>query len=214
MMNRHLFLFGGSPPFNEELGRRFAGYALKGNSKAAILYINRDGWKQYMPKYTSVLEENGLTQFVHIPLSANPKGNLLQELSSCTGVIICGGQTERYRDYIVDTVLGVKIKKMYQTGIPIAGFSAGALICPEHCVISPKDNSRNQLLFLAGLGLIRDCVISVHYSKWKERLNVKRAMERVNASLGYGIDDKGSLYFKNERLVESESGGFHRLELT
>ena len=212
LKNRYLFLFGGSPPFNRKLGKKFADSVLKGNGKTAILFIEREGWKGYMPKYTGVLKENGLTKFAYIPLSANPEESLLQQLSSSTGVIICGGETERYRNYIVNTPMGKQIKEMYQQGVPVAGFSAGALICPEDCVISPKDNSKNKQLFLEGLGLLKKCVISVHYTKWDEEGNLKTALEKVNALIGYGIDDEGSLYFENEILVGSESENFYSKE--
>ena len=93
---------------------------------------------------------------------------------------------------------------MYNDGIPVAGFSAGALISPVYCVIPPIDNSKKEHLFLKGLGLV-DCVISVHFSKWKEESNLISAIKKTNVPIGYGIDDNGVLYFKNEELIDSES---------
>lgn len=103
MRDRHLLLFEGSPPFNQQLGR-----------------------------------------------------------------IISGGETELYRQFIVDTMIGKQLVQMYQEGVPIVGFSAGALISPETCVIPPIDNRKNEHLFLKGLGLIKDYVVSVHFSRWDE----------------------------------------------
>lgn len=91
----------------------------------------------------------------------------------------------------------------------MAGFSAGALISPENCVIPPIDNARKQHLFLTGLGLIKDCVISVHYSKWNEEENLKTAISKVEVSIGYGIDDEEGLYFKNGTFSESEGENFY-----
>lgn len=201
MKNRHLFLFGGSPPFPEHAGKRFA-YLCAG--KVAILFIERDGWKAYMSKYTSVLEKHGIRNFLYIPLTSNPDETFVNELTSCSGVIIGGGDTELYRNYIVDTEIGAHINRMYQQGIPVAGFSAGALISPANCVIPPIDNSIREHLFLRGLGLIEDCVISVHYTKWNEEANLRAAMAKLHAPIGYGIDDDGYLYFENERLIEAE----------
>lgn len=209
MSDRHLFLFGGSPPFNQKLGQRFSEYSLQKQGKVAILFIERDGWKEYMPKYTSVLEEYGVNKFSYMPLTLNPDVATMQELKMCSGIIICGGNTEIYRAMIVDTIIGEKIVEMYQHGVPVAGFSAGALISPETCVISSKDNTQNKLLLLKGLGLITDCVISVHFSQWDETANVQFAMEKLGSSVGYGIDDEGSIYFRNESLVENESENFY-----
>lgn len=205
MRDRHLFLFGGTPPFNKNLGKRFANLSLNEKGKVGIIFIEREGWREYMPKYTSVLEENGLKNFEYIPLSPS---STIGELETSTGIIICGGETELYRNLIVDTVVGKKIKEMYEKGIPVAGFSAGALITPEHCVIPPIDNSQNRTLFLKGLGLIHDCVVSVHYSTWNEEENLKRAIEVEKVSTGYGIDDNSGLYFHNEIFTEAEGNYF------
>ncbi|MGP4108481.1 Type 1 glutamine amidotransferase-like domain-containing protein [Virgibacillus sp. L01] len=209
MNNRHLFLFGGSPPFSNKFGKKFANLSLNNKGKVAILFIERDGWEEYMKLYTSILEENDIKRFFFLPLSPNTDHATLQELSSCTGVIISGGETELYRNCIVDTPIGQRITKLYENGAPVAGFSAGALISPLNCVISPIDNSRNEHLFLTGLGLIRDCVISVHFSKWKEEENLKAALARVNAPSGYGIDDDEGLYFENEILSETEGDNYY-----
>ncbi|HLQ97057.1 MAG TPA: Type 1 glutamine amidotransferase-like domain-containing protein [Candidatus Dormibacteraeota bacterium] len=208
MRDRHLFLFGGSPPFSKNLGKKFSDLSLNGKGKIAILFIIRDGWKEYMQKYTSVLEENDLKQFSYIALSSSPDHATIKELKTCTGIIISGGETELYRKFIVDTAIGEQVIQMYHDGVPVAGFSAGALISPESCVISPVDNVKKEHLFLKGLGLISDCVISVHFSKWNEEENLKLAMKKVNAPIGYGIDDEGYLFLKNERLIENESESF------
>jgi cyanophycinase len=101
MKFRHLFLFGGGPPFTHELGRKFANLASKEKNKVAILLIEREGWHKYMPKYKSVLEQHGLTNFLYLPLSQTPSKALLEQLASCSGIIIGGGETvsKLYRRY-------------------------------------------------------------------------------------------------------------------
>ena len=42
------------------LGREFANLSLNDSGKVAILFIEKDGWEEYMQKYKSVLEGNGL----------------------------------------------------------------------------------------------------------------------------------------------------------
>jgi cyanophycinase len=207
--DRHLFLFGGSPPFGKSLGKKFADQSLNNKGKVAVLFIERDGWKGYMQKYTNMLEENGLTHFVYLPLDPDLTNNNINELLSCTGIIIGGGETELYHKHIVDTALGVCIKELYELGVPVAGFSAGALICPENCVIPPIDNAKGKHLFLSGLGLIKECVISVHFTKWNEEENIKKALSKLEVSRGYGIDEEEGLYFKNETLSETEGDNFY-----
>ena len=55
MKNRHLFLFGGSPPFGKKLGRKFADLTLNSKGRVAVLFVEREGWEAYMQKYTNVL---------------------------------------------------------------------------------------------------------------------------------------------------------------
>lgn len=138
MDNRHLFLFGGNPPFCKHLGKRFSELALNEEGKVAVLFLLRDGWEQYMPRYTSILEKNGVSNFVYIPLTEHQSDTNADKLHSCTAIIIGGGDTELYRQYVVDTNIGLQVKKMYEKGVPVGGFSAGALISPEYCVIPPN----------------------------------------------------------------------------
>jgi cyanophycinase len=197
-------LFGGGPPFTDLLGKKFAELSLNEKGKVVILFLERDGWEAYIRKYTCVLENNHIKEYVYLPLNSKPLNKILRELISCTGIIIGGGETELYRDYIVDTPIGERIKELYKKGVPVAGFSAGSLICPTDCVISPIDNSQGIQLFLPGLGLIKECVITVHFSKWNEGENLKAAMEKVDVPIGYGIDDDAGLYFANEKLIKDE----------
>lgn len=69
---RHLFLLGGSPPFGKMLAYKFAKLAGNANGKVGILFIERDGWEDYMQKYTRVLQDNGVEDFVFLPLTYRP----------------------------------------------------------------------------------------------------------------------------------------------
>ncbi|MEH7236727.1 Type 1 glutamine amidotransferase-like domain-containing protein [Bacillus sp. JJ1562] len=203
MSESHLFLFGGGPPFNSSLGERFADLAGNNVARIAILFLERPGWQEYMPSYTKVLEDNGVHEFYYFALSEKPTQEQLGKLEKCTGIIIGGGVTELYRDNIVDTPVGEIIQERYNDGVPIAGFSAGALVSCEHCVISPEDTLQKEQLYLPGLGLIKNCVISVHFSEWGGEENLIKAISKLNVP-GYGIDENSGVYFKNGQLVEHE----------
>ncbi|MCR8842682.1 Type 1 glutamine amidotransferase-like domain-containing protein [Paenibacillus sp. SC116] len=161
-----------------------------------------------MPKYTDRLEQNDITDFVYFILTPVPSDEMLAQLQLASGIVICGGDTELYRDYIVDSEIGALIRARYEEGVPVAGFSAGALISPQVCVIPPIDNRKNEHLFLKGLGLIDNCVISAHFTFWNEEQNLLTAMEKTQLSLGYGIDDASGIYFKDE-VVAKTAGQIH-----
>lgn len=58
------------------------------------------------------------------------------------------------------------------------------------------------------MGLINNCVVSVHYSKWNEEKNLRAAVSKLGVTKGYGIDDDEGLYFENETLVDSEGSNY------
>lgn len=209
MMERHLFLYGGSPPFGERFGKRFADLALPEQGKVAILFIPRDGWKQYMRIYTATLAAYGHSKFEYLPLTEDLEEENTNKLVNCSGIIISGGETEKYQERIVNTSIGKQINILYEQGVPVAGFSAGALLCPVHCIIPPIDNTRGKKLLLTGLGFLNDAVISVHYSKWQEENNLKTNVEELNVSVGYGLDDGTAAYFRDGKVEEIEGEGFY-----
>lgn len=48
-------------------------------------------------------------------------------------------------------------------------------------MIAPIDNIGNKHLFLNGLGLIKNCCISVNFTKWDEEKNLKTTLARTHA---------------------------------
>lgn len=210
-MEKHLFLFGGGPPFTANMTKLFVNIANTRNASVAILVVERDGWEQYMPKYTKALESLGLYEFTYLPLPSTPIEEVVNCLKKCSGIILGGGNTNLYADYIVDTAISDAIREAYESGVPVAGFSAGAVISPELCVISAKDNEQNEFQFRAGLGLISDVIIAVHYSQWNDEAHLKEAVSRFNSKLNYGIDEDACIYFLNGQLESIEGNGVYSL---
>lgn len=204
-MDQHLFLFGGSPPFGRIHGKQFASLCNQKNGHVAIFCLNRKGWQTYMPQYQHILEEEGVTDFRYY---------LLEETNSIrsekiTGIIICGGDTLSYHHYIVTKRVGEEIKQLFQEGVPIAGFSAGALICSEYCMVSPSDYKGDKLMILNGLGILQDYIIAAHYSKWNEKQNLLAVMTETKTEKGLGLDDEASVYLKNGHIESLEGKNVH-----
>lgn len=210
-MEKHLFLFGGGPPFTTNMAEHFVNIAKTRNAPVAILVVERDGWEQYMPKYTKELKNSGLNSFIYLPLPSTPIEQVVNCLDSCSGIIIGGGETNLYADYIVDTAISNAIRERYKSGVPVAGFSAGALISPELCVISAKDNEQNELQFREGLGLISDVIIAVHYTQWNDEAHLREALSRFKSKVNYGIDEGACIYFLNGQLESIEGNGVYSL---
>ncbi len=205
MKDTHLFLFGGSPPMPDKIAGRFV--ETLGNKRGfiAVLYIEREGAEEYLPRYTLSLHSHApeLSIF-YLALGTSYTEKQLDQLRASDGIIIGGGDTLAYRNYIVETEIAEIIQCQFQKGTSIAGFSAGALISPENCVISPKDNPKEVTLYQQGLGLLMDAVISAHYLKWEEQDQLKKIVAHTQVQVGYGIADDSGIYFKNQRLTSIE----------
>lgn len=204
MVNQHLFLFGGGPPFTPNLCQTFVS-CLNGTGPVALLYVPRPGssWSDYAPIYTEMLTAYGTTAFFHLPLSAKPTADQLEQLSTCAGIIISGGETERYQQFIVQTPIGAIIQDRFQHGVPVAGFSAGALLTPNECRIPAIDQRAGKALVLEGLGLM-DAVISVHYDTWQEETNLLQAFEATQSRFGYGLPEQAGIYLQDGQLIQQE----------
>ena len=205
MMDQQLFLFGGGPPFTPMLCERFVS-CLGRSGPVALLYVPRPGssWADYSPIYTDALAIFGITTFFHLPLSDSPTAEQLEQLAGSAGIIISGGETERYQRFIVGTPIGTIIQERFQHGVPVAGFSAGALLTPNECRIPAIDQRDGQALVLKGLGLLADAVISVHYDTWQEETNLFEAFRKTESTFGYGLPERSGIYLKNGQLMQQE----------
>jgi len=211
-MDKHLFLFGGGPPFTMNMAKLFANKTSHPKGPISILFVERDGWEDYMPVYTGELEKLGISEFYYLPLPTTPIEQVIDCLSKSSGIMIGGGDTNLYADYIVETDISNAIKDRYELGTPVAGFSAGALISPELCVISPKDNEQNEFQHRRGLGLISNVLIAVHFSEWNEENHLRNTASHFSNHLYYGIDENTCIYFLNGKLKATEGEGVYRLE--
>lgn len=211
-MDKHLFLFGGGPPFTPKIAKLFAKQASKTNAPVSILCLERDGWEQYMPRYKQALINAGLNEFNYVPLPSTPVSKAIQSIKNSSGIIIGGGDTNLYADYIVETAISSAIKESYEAGVPVAGFSAGALISPERCIISPKDNTEEVFQHRKGLGLISEVSIAVHFTQWNEESHLRNIVNRFHPPFNYGIDEETGIYFLNGHLEAIEGQGVYSLE--
>lgn len=197
-MDKHLFLFGGGSPFTKKFALRF----VKLSSPGKIVLIYLDGGEVVIPRYTQLLKELGHENFSYISLPSTPIGGAMQTIQESSGIIICGGDSIAYAENIVDTPISKSVQSAYYNGIPVAGFSAGALISPEICVISSRDSGLDYYQKRKGLGLIRDTLIAVHFSQWNEQAHLEQIITDISTTYNFGIDENSGLYFHNGCLQE------------
>ncbi|MCP3027402.1 Type 1 glutamine amidotransferase-like domain-containing protein [Halobacillus sp. A5] len=204
-MGKHLFLMGGGPPMPGELAKIFAGLA--GEGTVVLLYIPRKGMRieEYSSVYTApVSSQSTHVQFSFVSIKESYPSSELNQLRKADGIMIGGGDTVRYQQGIVQTEAASIIRDLYAKGVPVAGFSAGALIAPETCVISPKDTKEGGPLYKGGLGLVKDVVVAAHYLSWKEEDHLKQAVHKAGVDAGYGIADQSGIYLTEQGMTAVE----------
>ncbi|WP_077324171.1 Type 1 glutamine amidotransferase-like domain-containing protein [Virgibacillus siamensis] len=210
-MDKHLFLFGSGPPFTPAMAKRFTEVSPDG--PISILFIEREGmdWKDYMPVFTQALMDAGADEFKYLPLFSTSSAEICKSVERSAGIVIGGGDTNLYADYIVDTRIAWAIRNCYEKSVPVAGFSAGALISSNPCIISPNDNPDGKLQHRPGLGLISDVILSVHFSQWKDGSHLKEAVRYFPSRINLGIDERTGVYFRNNEYVDAEGDGVYTI---
>ncbi|QKS73008.1 Type 1 glutamine amidotransferase-like domain-containing protein [Paenalkalicoccus suaedae] len=209
---KHLFLFGGGPPFTHKLAQLFT-KVRKSESPVIFLVLEREVWADFIPYYADLLKANRVQECRFLPLPTTDIDEAVAAIEQSSGIVIGGGDTNRYADSIVDTPINKAIHAHYQAGHPVAGFSADALITPERCVISAKDNDERELQSRPGLGLFGDMLIALHYSEWDEEMHVRKSVQTYSPQQNLALDEQTGAYFRNGELVEVDgAGGVYTLE--
>lgn len=207
-----LYLFGGGPPFTPKLTKSFSKHVLLLDGPVSILFVDRKTeYDEYMNRITKPLREFGLRNYHYMPLPTIPVEIAINNIQESAGIIILGGDTNKYADFIVETRLASVIKEKYVNGVPVAGFSAGALISLDPCIISPKDNRDNKFQTRRGLGLTSNIQLAVHFSEWDDKNHLKEMMRKFPDKQNYGIDENTGIYVENGRIEVMEGKGVYRI---
>ena len=213
MPDSHVFLFGGNPT-QPTPQTEFVTAAGGAEARLVLLLVRRDGWERYLPRYVDPWTRLGVRDYrVIIPDEVHrlDPTRVCDELERATGVFIGGGHTETYhRLYAVGRV-GETLVQRHHAGIPLAGSSAGALIMPCVCRLSPWDTDSGQAVTLPGLGVLSDVLVSVHFESRNDEPHILRAMVETRTPTAWGINDDACAVFRNGVFSHALGDGVYRL---
>ncbi|MCV4232337.1 cyanophycinase [Virgibacillus sp. LDC1] len=213
MRDRYLYLLGGHS-FQAEANRQFIKQAGGSNARIALCIMNKPGWEEYVPLFQRMWKDSGAQDMQVIVPDDHGKldmEHVEQVLSQATGIFIGGGNTEKYHHYYATGPFKELLIDRYEKGVPIAGNSAGALILPEICLISPLDNEQGVMLFKQGVGLFSNILISVHYTEWSDQSNLLEGMRTKKVKRGIGIDEQACAVFINGQLAYALGESVHEV---
>jgi len=216
MSHRLLFLLGGSAPF-DVVAEEFVPAAGGSNSTIVLLTQGGQGWEKYVSEYTQPWMQRGVSRYYPIVPGENGELDLDVEstkLCEATGIFIGGGHTPTYhRLYATEPIRGI-LRESYYKGVPIAGCSAGAMIAPEICVLTPDETDDASLNIVAGLGLISDLIVGVHFTEGNALPSVLEAMAKTQTQTGWGIDESACAVFEDGQFKRVLGRGVYEIVMT
>ena len=184
-------------------------------SRLVLLLVRRPGWEAYLPRYLEPWIRCGARDY-HVILPEEDgsldEGRIGGLLRQATGIFIGGGHTATYHRYYAQGQIATTIRERYRAGVPVGGSSAGALLVPEICRMSPWDTDSGRAETLPGLGLLADCLVSVHFKSREDEPNIVRAMVETGTRVAWGIDDNACAVFRADKFVRAFGEGVYRVE--
>ena len=204
-----------SEPFVEASGGK--------HSKIALLMLPRS--QRYAKAYVDAWRQAGGGEVTAIC----PPGGLvlnteqLQAIEQSTGIFMSGGPTSLYQRIYGTGVVYRAIRKLYDSGVPYGGVSAGAMMACDHCIVrgslvrtrtnefqlgsdgfvdshkKPRPGEPAGMVIRRGLGLVKDCVLEPHFAEWGLFPGLVEAMKGTGSHFGVGLDSSICLELRDGR---------------
>jgi cyanophycinase len=131
-------------------------------------------------------------------------------LDGVNGIFMTGGEQMRLVSFTGGTLLGQKIRTCLESGVTVAGTSAGASAMSEHMIAFGRSGSipsQRMVQIAPGLGLTDKAIIDQHF---RQRDRIGRLMTAVAynpAKLGIGIDEDTALIISPDGHCEVVGSG-------
>lgn len=215
MSKRRAYLLGGQAA-HELSAAEFVAASGGADARIALLMRGGENARAYIPRYADAWKQRGATQ-IHVIMQDEDgcfdAEDGLGKLRQATGIYIAGGHTPTYHRLYATEPLRSGIIEAYESGIPFAGMSAGALLAPRICAIPPEDTGEPAPVILEGLGVVEDLIVGVHFSEWNALPHVLEAMATTRTRTGLGIDEGACAVFENGKLARVLGESVHEVQM-
>ena len=224
-----IFLIGGGHDA-ATVYRPFVGAVKDGAVKAlkdgpVVAIVRDDGADTNADRWVEGLHEAGAADVRALVVSPD-RPPMVEDLDGAAGVFVAGGLTPGYRDTLVKD--GTAWQDPVRSGLPYAGFSAGAAIAPGNALVggylapvggrdvevcdSDFSEGLDAVTVLPGLGLV-PFTVEVHAAQWGMHYRLVHAMlggERV-IDEGWAIDEHTTLEVTDGALSVHGTGTATRM---
>jgi dipeptidase E len=131
---------------------------------------------------------------------AIPLDNLEQNLLNQDVIYVGGGNTRSmlavWREWNLDKIL----RKAWESGILLAGMSAGAICWFEYG--GSDSTGSDKMTPLKGLGLIQGSCTPHYDGESNRRPDLHRLIKNSELPIGIGIDDGAAVLFEGQQVIE------------
>jgi cyanophycinase len=213
-MSCWLYLAGGSEVLSE-VARDLEARRVR---RLLVLFSDPRSWKKAWPDYTRPFSAVGITDLVPFSPPSRSLDAACEALSAALdrsdGVVIGGGFTPRYQKVYGRERLVSLIQRTCDSGVPVIGISAGALLAPRYCVLYPEETHKERCEVRGGLGLLRDQLVGVAFTERGGRFGPAAGMAMTGISAGWALDKTGCAVFENSTYKYSLGTGIYRIEVS
>jgi cyanophycinase len=129
----------------------------------------------------------------------------VEALSRATGIFLTGGNQMRLSALVSGTRVAQLVRQRHDSGVIVAGTSAGASILSSHMVAYGASGGTPRMRMaqmIAGFGLVPELIIDQHF---RQRDRIGRLLSLVASNpglLGVGIDEDTAAVIDHQNVLE------------
>lgn len=174
--------------------------ALAGGKKGRLLVcaVATREPDEMLDVYAAAFSALGLGEIVSVPMRDRHEAESpewLEALDGATGVFLTGGDQMRITSIMAGTRFWERLKERHETGLFIAGTSAGAAAMSSTMITGGAGTTvrRSDVHLAPGLGLLPDSVVDTHFDRSGRVHRLMAVIGQNPGVLGVGLDENTAI---------------------
>jgi cyanophycinase len=170
--------------------------AMAGGKKARLLIsaASTTHPQETLEGYKAVFEKLGVAEVMGFAMETRDEANApeaVEALDRATGVFFTGGDQLRLTAVVAGTEFGARLQERYQSGLFVAGTSAGAAAVAGTMITGGQGGivCRECIDLAPGLGLWAETVVDTHFDRSGRVHRLMAAIVQNPGVLGIGINE-------------------------